>query len=129
LLEVAPAKLLSRLDRSSARARICSHRGTFAPAPKFEILNRPHAVQGTLERLPELEIDRKGTLVTVSPNLEAIVSIVHNLHRGGPSAVRDLRKFTSALEDMCETYMSRDRKGFEDAASDARDALEGLIGE
>src|SRR5262245_57811605 len=59
---------------------------------------------------------------------EAIVSIVHNLHRGGPSAVRDLRKFTSALEDMCETYMSRDRKGFEDAASDARDALEGLIG-
>ena len=60
---------------------------------------------------------------------EAIVSIVHNLHRGGPSAVRDLRKFTAALEGMCETFMSRDRKGFEDAASEARDALEGLIGE
>jgi hypothetical protein len=60
---------------------------------------------------------------------EAIVSIVHNLHRGGPSAVRDLRRFTSALEDMCETFMSRDRKGFEDAASDARDALEGMIGD
>jgi hypothetical protein len=60
---------------------------------------------------------------------EAICSIVHNLHRGGPSAVRDLRKFTSALEDMCSTFMERDRKGFEDAASDARDALENLIGD
>jgi hypothetical protein len=58
---------------------------------------------------------------------EAIVSIVHNLHRGGPSAVRDLRKFTAALEAMCEAFMARDRKGFEDAASDARDALEDLI--
>jgi len=60
---------------------------------------------------------------------EAIVSIVHNLHRGGPSAVRDLRRFTAALEGMCEAFMSRDRKGFEDASSEARDALEGLIGE
>ena len=59
---------------------------------------------------------------------EAICSIVHNLHSGGPSAVRDLRAFTSALEEMCETFMARDRKGFEDAASDARDALEDLIG-
>ena len=58
---------------------------------------------------------------------EAICSIVRNLHEGGPSAVRDLRAFTSALEEMCETFMSRDRKGFEDAASDARDALEGLM--
>jgi hypothetical protein len=58
---------------------------------------------------------------------EAIVSIVHNLHRGGPSAVRDLRKFTAALEAMCEAFMARDRKGLEDAASDARDALEGMI--
>ena len=60
---------------------------------------------------------------------EAIVSIVRNLHQGGPSAVRDLRKFAAALEGMCETFMDRDRKGFEDAASEARDALEGLIGE
>jgi hypothetical protein len=58
---------------------------------------------------------------------EAIVSIVHNLHEGGPSAVRDLRLFTQTLEEMCESFMARDRKGFEDAASDARDALENLI--
>jgi hypothetical protein len=58
---------------------------------------------------------------------EAIVSIVHNLHLGGPSAVRDLRAFTAALDAMCEAFMARDRKGFEDAASNARDALEGMI--
>jgi len=60
---------------------------------------------------------------------EAIVSTVHKLHRGGPSAVRDLRKFTSALEAMCEAFMQRDNHGLEDAASDARDALNDMISE
>jgi len=58
---------------------------------------------------------------------EAIVSIVHNLHRGGPSAVRDLRKFTTALEELCEAFMSRDNQAFEDAAGDACNALHDLI--
>jgi hypothetical protein len=60
---------------------------------------------------------------------EAIVSIVHNLHRGGPSAVRDLRKFTSALESLCEAFMQKDSHGVEEAASDACDALRDMIGD
>jgi hypothetical protein len=58
---------------------------------------------------------------------EAIVSIVHNLHSAGPSAVRDLRAFTAALEEMCDTFMTHDRAGFEEAACHARDALEQMI--
>jgi hypothetical protein len=58
---------------------------------------------------------------------EAIVSIVHRVHQGGPSAVRDLRKFTQALEDMCEQFMAKDRAGYEAAACEARDALENMI--
>jgi len=57
------------------------------------------------------------------------IATVHKLHRGGPSAVRDLRKFTSALEAMCEAFMQRDNHGLEDAASDARDALNDMISE
>jgi hypothetical protein len=49
------------------------------------------------------------------------------LHQRGPSAIRDLRAFTEALAGMCEAHMARDRKGLEDAASDARDALEKVI--
>jgi hypothetical protein len=60
---------------------------------------------------------------------EAIVSIIHHLHKAGPSAVRDLRAFTSALEAMCEAHMSKDPHGFEDAAGDAVNALHDLISE
>jgi streptomycin 6-kinase len=58
---------------------------------------------------------------------EAICSIARNLHQGGPSAVRDLRKFTAALEDMCEAFMSKDSHGFDDAAHAAREALNDLM--
>jgi hypothetical protein len=60
---------------------------------------------------------------------EAIVSIVRNLHEGGPSAVRDLRRFTSALEGICEAYMSRDHQGLEEAASEAVDVLNDMLSE
>ena len=58
---------------------------------------------------------------------EAILSIVNQLKDRKASAVRDIRAFTTALEAMCEDFMQKDRRGFEDAASDARDALHNLI--
>jgi len=60
---------------------------------------------------------------------EAICSIARNLHQGGPSAVRDLRRFTQALDEMCEAFMHKDSHGFEEAAYSARDALNDLIAE
>jgi hypothetical protein len=54
---------------------------------------------------------------------------VHRLYRGGPSGIRDLRKFTAALEDLADCFLTKDRHGFEEAASEARDALNHLIEE
>jgi hypothetical protein len=71
------------------------------------------------------EQDGKGDDIAT----EAIVSIVRNLHEGGPSAVRDLRRFTSALEGICEAYMSRDHQGLEEAASEAVDVLNDMLSE
>jgi hypothetical protein len=71
------------------------------------------------------EQDGKGDDIAT----EAIVSIVRNLHEGGPSAVRDLRRFTSALEGICEAYMSRDHHGLEEAASEAVDVLNDMLTE
>src|SRR5215475_11056113 len=58
---------------------------------------------------------------------EAILSIVNQLKDRKASAVRDIRAFTAALEALCEDFMQKDQRGFEDAASDARDALHNLI--
>jgi|SRR6516162_11740810 hypothetical protein len=105
--------------------RLIAPLGMLAPMPKLTIeIGSPHG-EGQDEDSLNRERDGNGDDDIAT---EAICSIVRNLHQGGPSAVRDLRKFTSALEDMCQAFMDRDRKGFEDAASDARDALEGLIG-
>ena len=60
---------------------------------------------------------------------EAIVQIVRNLHEGGPSAVRDLRRFTLALEGICEAYMAKDSHGVEEAASEAVDVLNDMLSE
>jgi len=60
---------------------------------------------------------------------EAIVSIVRNLQHGKASAVRQLRAFTSALENLCEAFMQRDYHGVGEAASDARDALNDMLQE
>jgi len=58
---------------------------------------------------------------------EAIVSIVRHLEVGKASAVRTLRAFTAALDDMCEAFMQRDYHAVGDAADAARDALHNLI--
>jgi streptomycin 6-kinase len=58
---------------------------------------------------------------------ELIISILRRLHRGGPSAIRDLRAFTAALNAMCEASMARDHRGLEESANDAGDALESMI--
>jgi hypothetical protein len=60
---------------------------------------------------------------------EAIVSIVRNLEHGKAAAVRQLRAFTSALENLCEAFMQRDYHGVGEAASDARDALNDMLQE
>src|SRR5262245_22509734 len=52
---------------------------------------------------------------------EAIVSIVRNLERGKAATVRDLRRFTAALEDLADAFMGRDYHTVGDAASYARD--------
>lgn len=58
---------------------------------------------------------------------DAICGVVQSMYRGGPSTVRDLRAFIDALESMCQAFMDEDRSGFEDAASDACEALRTLV--
>lgn len=60
---------------------------------------------------------------------EAIVSIVRNLHEGGPSAVRDLRLFIKALQAITDAFMAHDQAGLEDAASEACDVLHNMMSE
>jgi len=60
---------------------------------------------------------------------EAIVSIVNHLKHAKASAVRDIRAFTAALEDLCQAFVDRDYHRVGEAASDARDALHELISE
>src|SRR5262249_30872942 len=54
---------------------------------------------------------------------EAIVSILQHLQHGKASAVRLLRQFSAALDDMCEAFMAKDYHAVGDAADAARDAL------
>ena len=58
---------------------------------------------------------------------EAIVSIVNHLKDSKASAVRDIRAFSAALEDLCQAFMDRDYHAVGDAADAARDALHNLI--
>src|SRR5262245_7126281 len=58
---------------------------------------------------------------------EAIVSIIHRLHDGKASAVRDVRLFADALAELCDAFMKHDRQRFEEAAHEAHDALSELI--
>src|SRR5262245_60056660 len=57
---------------------------------------------------------------------EAIVNIVHNLHRGGSLAIRRVRLLARGLEDLCQAVMKKDDYALEEAAADARDALNNL---
>ena len=58
---------------------------------------------------------------------EAIISIVNHLKDNKASAVRDIRAFTAALEDLCQAFMDKDYHAVGDAADAARDALHSLI--
>jgi len=60
---------------------------------------------------------------------DAIMSIVNHLKDSKASAVRDIRAFTAALEDLCQAFMDRDYHAVGDAADAARDALHNLISE
>ena len=58
---------------------------------------------------------------------EAVTSIFDDLKTRKASAVRDLRAYTAALEDLCAAFMDRDYHRVGEAASDARDALHAII--
>jgi hypothetical protein len=63
----------------------------------------PHGDEGN----PHGEQDDGG-----NPAADATVgSIVHCLQQGGPSGVRDLRRFTAALEDLADAYPRARRAG------------------
>jgi hypothetical protein len=92
--------------------------------PSFMIaIGLPHHAQD--EDQLDREQDDDG-----SPAAQATVgSIVHRLQRGGPSGIRDLRRFAAALEDLADAFMDKDRQGVDEAASEARDALNDMIEE
>jgi hypothetical protein len=54
---------------------------------------------------------------------EAILAIISHLHRSGPSAVRDLRRYIGALEEMCRAFMEKDNDALAEAATEACQAL------
>src|SRR5262245_9942537 len=58
---------------------------------------------------------------------EAVCSVVRNLHKGGPSAVRDLRAHANALLELADAWMARDQERIADAASKVCDTLRDLI--
>src|SRR5215470_8438595 len=51
---------------------------------------------------------------------EAVMSILDDLKTRRASAVRNLRAYTAALEEMCDAFMDRDYHRVGEAASDAR---------
>ena len=57
----------------------------------------------------------------------AVMSILDDLKTRKASAVRDLRAYTAALEEMCDAFMDRDYHRVGEAASEARDALHAII--
>ena len=57
----------------------------------------------------------------------AVMSILDDLKTRKASAVRDLRAYTAALEEMCDAFMDRDYHRTGEPASDARDALYKII--
>jgi hypothetical protein len=90
--------------------------------PSFMIAIMPHGERDE----DQLDREHDGD----NPAVEATIgSIVHRLQRGGPAAVRELRRFTAALKDLADAFMSKDSHGFNDAADEARDALNALIEE
>jgi hypothetical protein len=54
---------------------------------------------------------------------EAVCAIIQHLLRSGPSAVRDLRRYIGALEEMCRAFMEKDNDALTEAAAEACQAL------
>src|SRR5262245_14803321 len=98
-------------------------------------LSRPHSLMIAISMPSHGEPDEDGLDRERDDNgedgddiaTEAIVSIVRHLEVGKASAVRTLRAFTAALDDMCNAFMDRDYHAVGDAADAARDALHNLI--
>jgi hypothetical protein len=60
---------------------------------------------------------------------EAIESILWHLKNGKSGAVRLLRAFSAAVEEMCDGFMEKDYHRVGEAADAARDAMHQLISE
>jgi hypothetical protein len=96
------------------------------PASLMIAIGLPHA-----ETQDEDSLDREGhggdgdedsDLAT-----EAVMSILDDLKTRKSSAVRDLRMYIGALDDLCAAFMDRDYHRVGEALSDARDALHKII--
>src|SRR5262249_804367 len=94
--------------------------------PKFMIaIGGPGHGEGQEEDSLDKEQDGNGDDSDIAT--EAILSIVNHLKDRKATAVRDIRAFTAALEDLCQAFMDRDYHAVGDAADAARDALHNLI--
>jgi len=89
-------------------------------------LGRPHGDAQDEDGLDRERDDGDGDSDVAT---EAIMSIVNHLKDSKASAVRDIRAFTQALEELCQAFMDRDYHAVGDAADAARDALHNLISE
>jgi len=78
--------------------------------------------EDSLDRERDGDGDEDSDLAT-----EAVMSILDDLKTRKASAVRNLRAYTAALEEMCDAFMDRDYHRVGEAASDARDALHEII--
>jgi hypothetical protein len=60
---------------------------------------------------------------------QVICGLVRSLADAGPAAVHLLGKLIGSLEEMSEATMKRDHAGLEEAACDAHEVLNKLIGD
>src|SRR5262249_18027506 len=58
---------------------------------------------------------------------EIVMSILNDLKHGKAAAVRNLRAYMAALEEMCQAFVDRDYHRVGEAASDARDCLHEIL--
>lgn len=77
----------------------------------------------------EDQLDREGHDDDQANDLaaDAIDTIADALRHEGPPAIRRVRIFARALENMAEATMNKDHAGLSDACADAYEALSKLI--
>jgi hypothetical protein len=73
----------------------------------------------------EDELDREDH---GDPAEVVVVTLAWSLADRGPGAVRQVRLFAQALEQMADAAMGRDHAGLEDSAAIAHEALAKLMG-